>query len=186
MSDTPTGAVGDQTPATASGNQDGQKSADAVAYETHRKLLSEKKALAERLAQLEAAHKEREETEARQKQDWKKLLDVREQELASERDRRSSLEGQVFKAVKKSAFQKALGSNFNPNYEKLIDFDQIVIDPAGNVDGLALNKYVEQFRKDFREIISPVAVPGVPQNAPQGVSTERTKEDIFKDFAKLL
>jgi len=173
---------------------DAAPDSQAVSYESHKRLLSEKKrrdeevrAQAKRIQELEAADKARIENEARQKEDWKKMLDMREQELADTQERYQALESQVHLVVKKAAFKKALGGTFKDNYERLIDYSSIPIDPTTNsVDELALNKYVEQFKKDFREVIVPMSVPGVSQAAPQSATPSRGKSDILADFAKFL
>lgn len=192
MEETNQAGLSESAPSDASGDA-GQES-QTVSYETHKRLLSEKKrrdeevrAASQRIRELEMAEKSRVEQEARQKEDWKKMLELREQELSEFKGRYSQLEGHVHQAVKKAAFVRALGGSFKSTYEKLIDFDAIVIDPtSGSVDELALNKYVEQFRKDFKEVILPQAVPGVTNAAPQGASPQRGKVDVLTDFAKLL
>lgn len=184
MSDQQASGSAQQDPAASGADQ--QSREDKVAYETYRRVLSEKKAMAEKLAQFEQMQRQREEEEAKAKEDWKKMLDIRNQELESLRSEYGNLKGQVFQAVKRNAFEKAVGTRLEPQYERLIDYDSIVIDPNGQVDEMALSKYAEQFKKDYRSILAPVAVPGVSQKAPEGAKEQRTKEDIFRDFAKLL
>jgi hypothetical protein len=114
------------------------------------------------------------------------MLEIRERELNDVREQHSHLKNQVFQAVKRTSFEKAIGTRLEPQYERLIDYDSIMIDPNGQVDEMALAKYAESFKKDYRSILAPVAVPGVSQNAPTGAQPQRTKEDVFREFAKLL
>lgn len=185
--------LSESTGSGASGDES-ESSSQSVSYETHKRLLSEKKRRDEEVRSMEAKVRELEmreklriETEARQKEDWKTMLELKEQDLSDLKERYQGLESHVHQAVKKAAFVRALGGSFRDNYIKLIDFDSIPIDPTtGSVDELALNKYAEQFRKDFKEVITPQAVPGVSQAAPKAASSTRSKNDVFADFAKLM
>jgi hypothetical protein len=160
---------------------------DQVSYETHRRLLSEKKELAARLASIETERRAAAEKEAREKEDFKKMVELRDQELNQLREEYSGLKNQVYHAVKRSTFEEAIGIKIPKQYERLIDYDAIVFDPSTNsVDELSLSKYVDQFKKDFREIMMPQAVPGVSQQAPKGAQPQRSKDDVLSDFAKIL
>jgi hypothetical protein len=186
MTDTQSSAGGDEQQASSAPAVQGEVK-DQVSYETHRRLLAEKKQLAERLASIEAERRATVEKEAREKEDFKKMVELRDQELSQIREEYSGLKNQVYHAVKRSTFEEAIGIKIPKQYERLIDYDAIVFDPSTNsVDELSLSKYVDQFKKDFREIMMPQAVPGVSQQAPKGAQPQRSKEDVLSDFAKIL
>lgn len=172
-------------PANPSGNvqpgnsdhQDLGNPGGTVSYETHRKLLSEKKRRDEELAearakadQLAADLKAREEKELREKEDFKKLLEIREKELLETKAEAQKLSSTMAEARKLDAFMRSLNGQVPRKYWGMIDTDSIVIDPStGNVDEMSVGKAVENFRKEFPEIVQVKGAPiGMPTAAPGG------------------
>lgn len=158
----------------------------SVAYETHRKLLNEKKKRDEELAQARemiAKHeldaKERIEADLKQKEDYKKLLELREKELNEMKAESEKFKLRITEAKKLDAFLKAVNGVVPDRYWNMIDTDQIVIDlSTGQVDSISVAKAAETFRVTYPEIVQVKGgTTGMPQNAPAGGSASITYEE---------
>lgn len=163
------------------------KTGDVVSYETHKKLLGEKKRVAEenaalkaRLDALEADARKREEEDLKAKADWQKLAELREKEA---NDLKAQVEAnkKIFSEAKKiDSFTKSLGSTIPPQYLGLIDTDEILMDPAtGKVDEGSVTKAVENFRARYPEIIA-TRKGALPAGAPMGSGSGLLYEDWLK------
>lgn len=147
---------------------------DKVAYETHRKLLGEKKKQGEllgeatsKLAEFEQREKDREESDLKAKEDWKKLVELRTKERDDAVAGKSDLESTLAKGLKKDAFVKALKGGLEPQYERLIDYDKIIIDPqTGLPDEASVGDYARSFESDFGRVLVQSTGPRLPNGAP--------------------
>lgn len=147
----------------------------SVAYETHVKLLGEKKRLAERLAAQEsdlekfrAAEKERETKELEAAKNYDQIQKNLKEELAKKDEQLKLVHTERVQARKLDAFIKTLGASLEQKYWGLVDIDQIAIDPAtGQIDDMSVSKYVDAYRKTYPETIRTQA-PGMPSKAPEG------------------
>jgi hypothetical protein len=161
---------------------------ESVAYETHKRLLDEKKRAQAELEVLRQREKEREEADAKKRGDYETLLQLKDAELAkakeeaeSERQTRAGLEDAVKSAQKKVAVLDALGGQIDPKWHKFIDVDQVIINPeTGKVDPLSVAKYADELRRDWPEMLKKTSV--LPANAPQGGPAAFIK---YEDWKKL-
>jgi hypothetical protein len=166
---------------TTSGGGDGGSggtggNGDSVSYETHRKLLAEKKAAAAKLAEYEAKvaeherlAKERETAELEKQRDYEKLKANLQDELRKRDESLAQLEAERATAKKLDAFFKALDGNLDRRYWSLIDIDQIVVDPATKaIDEMSVTKYLEGFRKEYPEIIAKPGRSTMPNEKANG------------------
>lgn len=159
---------------------------DAVSYETHRKLLAEKKKAAEELAatraaldKLEAEKREREEADLKAKEDFKSLLAIREKELNEIKAESEKTKRQVLEARKLDSFLRSVNGVIDRRYWGLIDTDQIIVDPTtGEIDPLTVTKAAEAFRQTYPEIVAaPGRSIGMPTAAPTGGRVGLTYKD---------
>jgi len=149
---------GDQTNV---GDKSENQQQDVVSYDSHRRLLSEKKKLQsqheetlKRLQELENQQKEAEERKLAEKEDFKKLLELREKELKEERERFSKLDMRVKEGKKMSSFLHSLGTELDQKYWSLVDLDQIAVNPeTGDPDPSSIQEVVEKFKSNFSEVI---------------------------------
>lgn len=156
-----------------------------VAYETHAKLLGEKKRLAEakaaadaELETLRAKEKEREEQELAKQKNYEQILKNRDEELKALREGAARVETERLQARKLDAFIKTLGGTLEDKFWSLVDLDKIAIDPATKaVDEMSVAKYVEDYRKTYPETIRKPGAPSMPSNAPQGTGGRLTVEE---------
>lgn len=182
-------ASGSQTESSAEGLEQSPK--DSVAYETYRKVLSEKKKrdselkdALDRLNHYETAAKTRAEEELKSKDEWKKLLDIREAELLETKSKLSGLFEQQVNTAKLTTFFDALDGKVHKKYWDKIPLDQIVLDEsAGEIDRASVQKAIESFKKEYPEVIMSEAGPRVSAVAPSTAAKD-TKEDMYIKFAK--
>ena len=161
-------------------NQGDNKAKDVVTYETHRKLLGEKKrvqdeytTLQRQLEEYQSEKTQREEKELKDKDEWKKLVDIREKENTELKTRLAQYEKNTVDARKLDAVLKTLNVDVKSQYWNLVDVDKIVIDPSNNeVDEMSVTKYVEEFRNIYPEILAVKGKAPQPTNHPQGFSTQ--------------
>lgn len=146
-------------------NQDSGKS--TIAYDTHRKLLDEKKKVQAQLDQLLREKTEREEADARKRGDFDTLLKSREEELSKERAAREALESRITHGRKLNAVIEALGGNVDQKWLRLIDTDDVAVNPeTGEVDAMTVARAAESLKKQWPEMIRKTTV--LPAGAPAG------------------
>jgi hypothetical protein len=156
-----------------------------VAYESHLKLLGEKKKVAERAAALEleleslrAKERERENQELEKSKNYEQLLKNREEELKALKDRTAKFENERVQARKLDAFIKTLGGSLEDKYWSLVDLDKIAVDPATNtVDTMSVSRYVDEYRATYPETIKRPAGYTMSSNAPDGSGRKLTIEE---------
>lgn len=150
---------------------------DVVAFETHQRLLAQRKADQEKLkeaqakldkieekeAELERKRQELEEQKLKDEGNWKALLEAREAKLAEFQSRESELvskvsmfEQQFQEAAKLQALQDALGGKFkHKSYYNLVDTDRIITNPeTGQIDQDSVKAYADTFLKEHKELIA--------------------------------
>lgn len=141
---------------------------ETVNYETHRKLLDEKKKIQSQLAEFLAKEKEREESEARKRGDFEALLKARNEELERERKAREDLESRIMQGRKMNAVLEALGGSVDPKWVKLIDVSEVVVNPeTGEIDQMTVARQAEALKREWPEMVSTRGK--LPSQAPKGL-----------------
>lgn len=179
MADTNTDVTsGDKTPdASGDTSKVDEESKDSVAYETHRKLLGEKKSWQQRAGDYEAraiaaeAKIKAEADAALESQgEYKTLLESERAESAKLRENIAGRDTEDKQARKLDAFLSAMDGTLKREYWGLVDLESVVVDPGtGEVDAGSVAKSIEVFRNKFPEVITPKhGKAGVPSNFPQG------------------
>jgi len=147
----------------------------SVAYETHRRLLGEKKTLQQKYAESEAKRAELEaEKEARTQKEledqgkFQELLEAekrKNEELLAEN---TGMKTAQVKAIKISSFLNTLDGVVQPDYYTHIPTDEIEYDPeTRTVDEMSVTKAVEQFKKTHAMLIQKTgAITGMSSDAP--------------------
>lgn len=173
-------------------NEDKEKlKTDFVAYDTHRKLLTEKKKLQERLREFESEDQKRREDELLKQQNYKALLENRDEELNKTRGKLQELESQFNNSRKLDSFLNSLGGNVEAKYWSLIDLDKIIFDPETNIiDDMSVTKLVEDFRKEHSRLIDTKDnSPKLPTSAPaspNGLDKNVTLKDKLNTLGEIL
>lgn len=162
-----------------------ESKSDSVKYETYTKVLSEKKKRDEEVSELkkqlesfQSKDKEREETNLKAKEDYKKLLEIRDKELKESRDKHAGLLGTLEQVAKRGAFLDAVSGTIDEQYYSLIDMKNIVIDPStGIVDEASVLKAAKDFEAKYPLVIKRSSGNGLPNDAAKGGSTKLTYEE---------
>jgi hypothetical protein len=153
------------TPVATPENQNDGKS--TIAYDTHRKLLDEKKKVQAQLDTLLREKTERDEADARKRGDFEALLKAREDELSKERAARQELSDRITQGRKLNAVIDALGGNVDQKWLRLIDTDDVVVNPeTGEVDPMTVARAAESLKKQWPEMLRKTAT--LPNAAPAG------------------
>lgn len=162
--------AGQENQDAASGDQGDQ--GNSVSFNSHQKLLNEKRSVSERLkaaeAKLSAAEKEQsdaKEASLRQKEDWKTLAETKEKDLLDAQTEVKLLRGQISDGTKINAFLEKMRESHGEvgqQYWGLVDLDKLEIDPETSLPTESsmtdvVNNYVQKFaqtiiRKDSAKI----------------------------------
>lgn len=152
-----------------------------VSYESHRKLLAEKKNLDDRLRKIEDEKKAEHEAKLLEEGKLKEALELREKELQEERSKRIGYEEQHKNAKKLSAIVKGLGSTVDDKWYSVIGdkLDSIEIDDQGVINSKSVNQVVESLKKQWPEMLKKEQ-PGFPNGTPQGGANKITRSEWLK------
>lgn len=152
-----------------SGSSDQEQKKDVVSYESHLKLLNEKRKLKERLDELERASKEKEEADLRAKEDFKKIAELKEAEAKQLKEELEKTKAREINAGKLDAFLSTLDGKVERKYWGHINLEQILVNPeTGDLDQMSVAKEVERFRKEYPEVIKKPGVNQLSSAAPLG------------------
>jgi hypothetical protein len=144
-------------------------SGDSVAYETHRRLLSEKKKLQEERDQLMRQMQERKETELKEQQKWQDLYKLKEEELTKIKTDLEQRQQQEITATKFSTFLDSLPGQLPKKYWQIASeyVEGIMLNPdTSEPDELSVKAAIEKFKANFGELLQTSSGPKLPSNAP--------------------
>lgn len=170
-------AGGDDDP--GAGGPDPKDKKDTVAYETHKKLLDEKKAIQARLVEFESKAKAEKDAELVKNQKFEELLKEREKELAEKDAKLQAVERENTDARKLNAFMKNVPGEVPQQYWGLIDLDMVSVDDTGKVDDASVKRAVASFQKNYPEIVKKPNGK-MPNEAPGGGAGTLTHEQWEK------
>lgn len=152
---------------------------NSVAYETHRRLLDEKKKMQAERDMLAAEKKQREEEEARKRGDYEALVKARDEEIKKLTTTVDTFKQRQADAAKLGLFLKSAGSDIEDKWLGLVDLDKIAVNPeTGEVDPLSVATAVDTFKKSWPEAFKK-AGPKLPTDVPNG-SPNTIKESEWK------
>lgn len=174
---------------TAGPTENDTSQTQSVSYETHRKLLGEKKRAEEKQTELErqmgemrAEQKRQAEAKMLEEKNLQGLLDVRNKELEEERTRREVLEAQQRDQRKAAAFLGALTGQIDvAKYGPLINLEKIVIDPqSGEPDAASVTAAAREFEAAYPEIVQRKTGVTLPADASRGGNSKITYVEWLK------
>lgn len=146
-----------------------------VAYETHQKLLNQRKAdqrkareLEDKVRQLTESIKSAENAKLEEKQEYKKLYEATKVELEAKKREQEERDRIIVNKEKQAALNKELGGLKNDAYFRFAELDNIVIDDSGQVDLTSVRLEANRFRQNFPELITPSNPVRVNNQAPSG------------------
>lgn len=159
-----------------------QDQKDIVAYDTHKKLLDEKKKIQARLLEYEQREKKAQEELLLKEGKLQEALALKEKELEEERNRLRNFEQRDLQAKKLSAVIKGLGtSDLEDKWYQVIGnhIDDVEIDDDGRVKQDSLMKVCESLKATWPEMIKK-QLPGMPNGRPPGTATTISSEEWRK------
>lgn len=162
---------------------------DTVSYDTHRKLLAEKKKVQEQLETFLSEQKKAQEATLAEQNQWKKLAELKEKELAEAKATLAAKQEQEAAARKLESFLKLLPGQLEKQYWGLVDLDKIVTNPeTGAPDEQSVAAYVKDWHKTYSKVVSTSTTQKLPNEAPQGdgspISLETWKKLPLADKKK--
>lgn len=154
--------------------KDGKTKGDTVSRDAYNKLLDEKKSVSKRLKELEDKAKKRTEEELRAKEDWKKIAESRDAEIAELKTSIESLTGKIGEyetrevtTKKFRAFLKSLDGKIEDKSFSLVPVEMITVNPeTGAVDEMSVTKAVKKFKAEWPELIKTGTGVKLPNDAP--------------------
>lgn len=156
---------------------------ESVSYETHRKLLSEKKRVQEERDALAAKDAERERKELEARGDFLKIIEIEKKRADEAEAKASSYEERTKTSKKVNALLKALDNSVPEKYLVMLPYEDLPIDPeTGEVNQTAVAKAAEEFRKNYPELLIKPNGPRLPTEAPRGNGAGMITAE---DYAKL-
>ena len=184
--------VSDREPVDSESQSVESESEKPVSYETHRRLLGEKKRAAdearklrEQLDAYEAEKRQRAEQELVEQNKYKELLELRDKELKEAKSKIERSEEQVRHAKKLDAVLSGLDGTVDQKYWKLIPIGKVALNPdTGEPDEMSVAQVVEAFKSEYPETIKRAGGPSVSSNAPQPASAKISYEEWVKLPAK--
>lgn len=167
-----------QTPVVSDNVDGSNQTPEHVPYTKFRDLLdekkkeqSEKRALADRIAEFEARDKSKEEELARKRGDFDKIIAGKDEELKAAKAELDAGRRRQQEITKLSAFLKTAGADVDQKWLSLVDTKSIILDPtSGEVDQMSVAQTVDNFKKNWPEAFKK---PGatIPTAAPNGGTT---------------
>lgn len=166
------------------------KEKGTVAYETHQKLLAEKKArdvrlkeVEEKLSAFEKAQLEAEEAKLRDQGEFKSLLDKEKALRMQKEDELNSLKTGLQNSIKRQALEEKLGGKLKKSeYAAFIPFESIVMDTETmKVDEGSLNEVSETFAKSYKELFDF----GGKGSTPPGTAPKSSTPLSYEAWRKL-
>ncbi len=160
----------DNSPVETPPNPEG-KDGDKVAYDSYKKLLSEKKALQLKLDKLQKDADERVKTELENQQKYKELYEAGKSESEDLKKKLQAHDERWNDALKLNAFNSALGDTrkIESKFYGFIDTSKILIDPETNkVDPVSVQKEVDRVTREYPEIIKSTVRGDLPNGSPRG------------------
>lgn len=188
--------------ATESVSNESETKPETINYDTHKKLLNQRKSDQEKMRNMEQqlnefmqAQKANEENKLKEQGKFQELVIEREKEIADLKNENINYKTSFDKAVKLSAFREQLGGTVdNSSYYDFVNVDEIVLDPdTGVVDNSSVESVVNQFKQTHSKLYTPKVSKALPNDAPRGPTTSipprnkdefanALKDEIAKNF----
>lgn len=161
---------------------------DVVKFETHKKLLDEKKKLQAdheatqaKLKALEDEKTEREKKEAEEKGDLKKLIELERAEKKKLQDQLGEVNTSLAKGAKVQAVLEAINGKVEEQYWGLLDLDSVIIDKTtGLPDETSVKAAAQAFETKYALVIQKANGGKLPDNAAKGGAGKLTHAEWIK------
>jgi len=147
-----------------------------VSYDTHRRLLAEKKEVSERLKKLEEEREsllkekeDKEKAELERKGEIQKLLELERERAKKAEDRLNSIQSDLENAKKRNAVLKHIAGTVPEPARDWIKVDGISLKEDGSVDDESAKLVAQQFEQNFSfAVLKQNTNGGLPNDAAKG------------------
>lgn len=157
---------------------------DSVSYDTHRRLLDEKKKAQAELNLLRAEKAERERSELESKGEYQKIIEIERKRAEEAVNKLKEYDTRFTEAKKMSALLKALDNGVDEKFFGFLPLDQVVVDQeTGEVNLTSVASVAEDFKKGFPELLKPKNGPRLPNQAPQAGGPMTISESEWKKLS---
>lgn len=189
------GAEDSQVSVASSTESHSSEESNQVSYDTHKRLLAQRKADQRRVQELEARlgkfEEEKQtlrEKELAEKGQYEQIKTQYQQKLQELEQKEQEARRREVQRNKLEAFASALpGKLKHPKYLAFVEADEIVINPeTGTVDELSLKSAVEAFLKEHGSLVSTETptqskIPSRASSAPT-LDGNQSKEERLKEL----
>jgi len=168
---------------------------ETIAYDTHKKLLGQRKSdqekmrgLEQRVADLVNANEEAEEVKLKEQGKWQEMAGRSETKVKELESEILGYKDSVNKAVKLTSFRDQLGGTVDhPSYYDYVNVDEIMIDQeTGVVDTSSVEQVANQFKKEHPKLYTPKVSKSLPADAPQATGNMTTTPTNKNEIASAL
>jgi len=160
-----------------SSSEEAEREDQFVAWESHQKLLNQRKADQRRAKELEKQYrelqqqlKEQEHRKLEEKQEYKKLYEASQSELDRLRAEQQEKQRIMVNKEKQAALVKELGGLHREEYIRFADLDAIVIEDSGEIDRNSVRLEANRFRESYPQLIKSETPVRINSQAPSGPS----------------
>ena len=152
---------------------------DTVAYETHRKLLGEKKTVQKKYDDLVALNKAGQDKALAEQGEYKDLYNQSKERIAELEDELGETKDARDTFVRIRAVLSAIDGKVDKEYYPHLGYKNVIIDPdTKEVDEMSVSKVVEAFKAKHSVLIQGNRPANLPKDAPQYANGTRKFEDL--------
>lgn len=168
-----------------SGEVDPEKTPETVRYETHKKLLGEKKETQERLRKAQeeldaykAKEQERQNKELESQGNYRKLLEQKDDELKRVKLENDAIITSLNEAKKRQAVLKNISGMVPPNAHALLPINMVKLDENGELDEQSVKAAAQIFEQEYSFAVQRnVRNGGMPTDAANPQSKKLTRKE---------
>ncbi len=168
-----------------------EEQAETVAFETHKRLLDQRKAdqakARDLQAKLDAAMADKEAAEttrlAEQAQ-WKDLYEKEKKKAEGLGSQLQHLTTSQIESRKREAVKEALGGVRKDDYLKFLDLNAVQLNDDGSVDAESVKAAANKFRESYPELVAVKPAGKIPNEAASGYKPGAPKSLEEMTFAE--
>ena len=177
------------TPEGTSGTTQKEENRDSVSYETHKRLLKQRKedqdrlrTVEEELSKFKTEAEKKQQSELEQQGEWKKLIDVQKQKIQQLEESIGSDRKTLHDTWKLQAFYDKLpGKIKRKEYLSFVDLEKVALNPeTQEIDETSLEVLVNDFVSNHKDLIITEQSPKIPGTAPKTTIPTTYKEEISR------
>ncbi len=152
-----------------------------ISYESHRRLLDEKKKIQEKLDVFEREKQERERLDLEKKGEFQKVVELEKKRADEAEAKFKGLNDKFTEASKLSKLLKALDNSVEEKFYNFLPTDKIIVDPdTGEINMTSVAEAAKTFKTSFPELIKKKSGSMLPADAPRENGANMIAESTWK------